>query len=94
MPDVVRLILTDHETFRHRFAELDELRDDPEAANTVWLGLAAPLEMHASAEEEHFYPALLQRVEDGEDETRDAVSTTTRSATASARPAPRRSEHS
>ncbi|MGQ0573363.1 MAG: hemerythrin domain-containing protein [Pseudonocardia sp.] len=74
MPDVVRLILDDHETFRRRFAELDGLRDEPEAAGVLWAGLAALLEMHASAEEEHFYPTLLARVEGSEDETRDAVS--------------------
>jgi len=74
MPDVVRLILNDHETFRRRFAELDNLRDDPHAAGVAWAGLAALLEMHASAEEEHFYPALLQKVEGSEEETRDAVS--------------------
>lgn len=73
MPDVVRLILNDHETFRRRFAELDGLRDDPHAAGLVWAGLAALLEMHASAEEKHFYPVLLTCVEDSEDETRDAV---------------------
>ena len=73
MSDVVRLILSDHETFRSRFARLAELRDDPQAANVVWLGLAARLETHASAEEEHFYPALLQQVEGSEDETKDAI---------------------
>jgi hypothetical protein len=73
MPDVVRLILSDHETFRSQFAELDDLRDDPKAAGACWAGLAALLEMHASAEEEHFYPALLQQVEDSEDETKDAI---------------------
>lgn len=74
MPDIIRLILDDHETFRRQFAELDKLRDDPKAAGVLWAGLAALLEMHASAEEEHFYPALLQNVEDSEDETKDAIS--------------------
>ena len=74
MPDVIRLILDDHEWFRSRFAHLAELRDDPQAANEVWLGLAARLESHASAEEEHFYPALLREVEGSEDETMDAIS--------------------
>lgn len=73
MPDVIRLILDDHERFRSRFAELDSLRDDPQAANELWLGLAARLEIHASAEEEHFYPALLRNVEGSEDETKDAI---------------------
>lgn len=74
MPDVIRLILEDHETFRTQFAELAELRDDPQAAAAIWTGLSALLETHASAEEAHFYPALLQRVEGSEDETRDAIS--------------------
>jgi hypothetical protein len=73
MPDVIRLILDEHEMFRSRFAELEKLRDDPQAANEIWLGLAARLEVHASAEEEHFYPALLQNVEGSEDETKDAI---------------------
>jgi hypothetical protein len=73
MPDVIRLILDDHEWFRARFARLAELRDDPQTANEVWLGLAARLETHASAEEEHFYPALLQHVPGSEDETKDAI---------------------
>ena len=72
-PDIVRLILTDHETFRARFAELADLRDQPRAAAALWGELAAHLETHASAEEEHFYPALLQNVEGSEDETEDAV---------------------
>lgn len=74
MPDVIRLILDDHESFRARFAELEQLRDDPTAAAAVWAPLAADLEVHASAEEQFFYPQLLKRVEDIEDETEDAVS--------------------
>ncbi len=74
MPDVIRLILDDHERFRTQFAQLAELRDDTQAAVEIWLGLSARLEMHASAEEAHFYPALLQHVEGSEDETKDAIS--------------------
>jgi hypothetical protein len=72
-PDIVRLILSDHEIFRARFAELADLRDQPQAAAALWGELAAHLETHASAEEAHFYPALLQKVDDSEDETKDAV---------------------
>lgn len=36
--------------------------------------LAAELEVHATAEEQFFYPQLLKRVDDMEDETEDAVS--------------------
>ncbi|HVL85644.1 MAG TPA: hemerythrin domain-containing protein [Pseudonocardia sp.] len=73
MPDVITLILTDHETFRRRFAELEKLRDDPTAAGVLWAELSAHLEVHASAEEEHFYPAMLERIDDAEDETKDAI---------------------
>jgi hypothetical protein len=72
-PDVVRLILSDHESFRARFAELAALRAEPQAAAALWTGLAADLERHASAEEAHFYPALLKDVDDSEDETKDAI---------------------
>jgi len=72
-PDVVRLILSDHETFRAKFAQLADLRHEPQAAAVLWAELAAHLEVHASAEEEHFYPALLKKVEGSEDETKDAV---------------------
>jgi len=72
-PDIVRLILADHEVFRARFADLADLRDDPRAATALWGELAAHLEAHASAEEENFYPALLKRADDSEDETKDAI---------------------
>ena len=72
-PDVVRLILSDHESFRARFAELADLRDEPQAAAALWGELAADLERHASAEEAHFYPALLKDVDDSVDETKDAI---------------------
>ena len=72
-PDLVRLILSDHETFRMKFAQLEDLRDEPRAAAVLWGELSAHLEVHASAEEAHFYPALLEKVDDSEDETKDAV---------------------
>ncbi|MDN5932818.1 MAG: hemerythrin domain-containing protein [Pseudonocardia sp.] len=74
MPDVIRLILDDHESFRARFAALEKLREDPQAAAAIWAPLAAELEVHATAEEQFFYPQLLKRVENMEDETEDAVS--------------------
>lgn len=73
MTDVTELILDDHETFRRRFAELDDLRGDPGRAGPVWDALARLLEVHASAEEAHFYPALLQHVSGSEEETKDAI---------------------
>jgi len=74
MADITQLILDDHDAFRRQFAQLDELRDDPQQAGAIFAGLAAFLEMHASAEEEHFYPALLKKGGDeGEEETDDAI---------------------
>lgn len=72
MADITELILDDHETFRRRFAGLDEL-DDPTELAEAWDRLAALLEVHAAAEEEVFYPELIQRGQDPEDETRDAI---------------------
>ncbi|HEY2764551.1 MAG TPA: hemerythrin domain-containing protein [Pseudonocardiaceae bacterium] len=73
MSDVTLLILQDHETLRGMFAEVEGHRDDPKRAADVWADLAALLEVHAAAEEQHFYPALLQYVPGSEDETRDAI---------------------
>ena len=72
-PDIVRLILADHETFRARSRSWPTCATQPQAAAVLWGELAAHLEMHASAEEAHFYPALLQKVDDSEDETKDAI---------------------
>jgi len=73
MADITQLILDDHDAFRRQFAQLDELRDDAERAGPIWAALAAALEVHASAEEEHFYPALLKRGDDAVEETDDAI---------------------
>lgn len=77
MPDIADLVLDEHETFRRRFAELDERRaadaDGAELAG-LWGPLADLLERHAAAEEELFYPRLLKSGENAEDETEDAIS--------------------
>lgn len=74
MPDICDLILDDHETFRRRFAELDEHRDaDTDRLARLWTPLAGLLDRHAAAEEAVFYPLLLKRGTDGEDETDDAI---------------------
>lgn len=77
MADITQLILDDHEWFRERFRRLDELRaqSPPDAAEllAVWRPLAARLDLHAVAEEEIFYPQLLKRGEDPEEETLDAI---------------------
>ena len=58
--DITQLILDDHHEQRRLFAILDEI--DPsqvDELSAVWKRLAAFLEVHAAAEEELFYPALL-----------------------------------
>lgn len=72
MPDITELILADHEEFRRRFAALDDLRD-PEELRAAWQPLSDLLDLHAVAEERIFYPELIHRGSDAEDETVDAV---------------------
>ncbi|MGH4007974.1 MAG: hemerythrin domain-containing protein [Pseudonocardiaceae bacterium] len=72
MVDITQLILDDHETFRREFAALDDT-DEPEELRAIWEPLAALLDVHAVAEEVIFYPQLLRRGDDAEDETVDAI---------------------
>lgn len=74
MPDICDLILEHHEEFRTRFADLDDMRDaDPETLDGMWRPLAALLEAHAEAEEELFYPRLLELGDEPVEETEDAI---------------------
>ena len=58
--DITQLILDDHFEQRRLFAILEELpRGDVAGLGQVWARLASFLELHAQAEEELFYPALL-----------------------------------
>jgi iron-sulfur cluster repair protein YtfE (RIC family) len=60
--DITEEIRRQHEEQRHLFALLDETdRGDERALAALWSRLAALLEVHAEAEERHFYPALLAR---------------------------------
>ncbi|MGH3693513.1 MAG: hemerythrin domain-containing protein [Pseudonocardiaceae bacterium] len=72
MTDITQLILDDHDTFRREFAALDDA-EGTEQLRAVWEPLAALLDLHAVAEEEVFYPQLLRRGDDAEDETVDAI---------------------
>ncbi|HET9689998.1 MAG TPA: hemerythrin domain-containing protein [Acidimicrobiales bacterium] len=75
MPDICDLILDQHDTQRRRFAELDELRSaGPDALAQAWAPLATFLELHAAAEEQVFYPKLLDAGRHATDETDDAIS--------------------
>ncbi|GAA3546841.1 hemerythrin domain-containing protein [Amycolatopsis ultiminotia] len=72
MTDITSAILDDHDRFRRAFAELDDLATPDELAR-AWEPLATLLDLHAAAEEAVFYPELIQRGTDAEDETLDAV---------------------
>ena len=78
--DITQLILDDHHEQRRLFAILEQIdRTDTGSLSAVWDRLAAFLELHAQAEEEIFYPQLLQvgiasrRRAGVEDETVDAI---------------------
>ena len=58
--DITQLILDDHQEQRRLFAILEQIpNDDVDALKAVWDRLATFLDVHAKAEEELFYPALL-----------------------------------
>ena len=78
--DITQLILDDHHEQRRLFAMLEQIdRDDTASLKALWGRLSAFLEVHAAAEEEHFYPALLRlgkgtgEKTSAEDETEDAI---------------------
>ena len=74
--DITDLILDEHEDFRRRFVELWDLRPsgDTGAIAAAWQPLADLLEVHASAEEEIFYPVLLKKGNDeAPEEANDAI---------------------
>jgi Hemerythrin HHE cation binding domain len=78
--DITELILDDHHEQRRLFAILEQIsRADTEVLSAVWRRLGIFLDLHAEAEEEIFYPALLQvglaaqRQAGAEEETLDAI---------------------
>jgi Hemerythrin HHE cation binding domain len=59
--DITQLILDDHQEQRRLFSILEQLdRTDTKSLAAMWKRLAAFLEVHAEAEEQIFYPALLR----------------------------------
>jgi len=78
--DITQLILDDHYEQRRLFAILEQVPSrDRVTAGEVWSRLAAFLELHAAAEEQIFYPALIRaglrsgHTKDVEGETLDAI---------------------
>jgi hypothetical protein len=76
VPDICELILDDHELFRRRFAELDDLKASGAGTDrtaAAWKALGDHLDLHAAAEEELFYPELLDVGRRSEEEAEDAI---------------------
>jgi len=78
--DITAEILRQHDEQRHMFAILDEIdRSDERSLAALWSRLAVLLEVHAEAEERHFYPALLESgqssgtTDEADDDTKDAI---------------------
>jgi hypothetical protein len=78
--DITQLILDDHHEQRRLFAILEQVdAADSTTLAEVWARLSAFLELHAAAEEEIFYPKLLQaglasgKAKTAEGETLDAI---------------------
>jgi hypothetical protein len=78
--DITQLILDDHHEQRRLFAIIEQIDPtDTYSLGTIWARLAAFLEVHAAAEEELFYPALLRLGEgaggkdSAEEETEHAI---------------------
>jgi hypothetical protein len=75
--DITEMILDDHDWFRRQFLRLADLRDHEDKvdeAAEVWEELAIYLEVHASAEEQHFYPSMATRADDSDaSATEDAI---------------------
>ena len=69
--EITALILSEHEVFRREFAKLDDLPEGELAQ--AWQSLADALEVHASAEEEMFYPLLAQTGREEADDARSQV---------------------
>jgi len=78
--DITQLVLDDHHEQRRLFAILEQIdRNDIGNLAATWKRLAAFLDLHAEAEEQLFYPALLHLgkgvggVHTPEEETDDAI---------------------
>jgi hypothetical protein len=78
--DITQVILDDHHEQRRLFAILEQIEPtDVDNLTAIWKRLSAFLELHAAAEEELFYPALLHlgkgvdAQHDPKEETEDAI---------------------
>lgn len=70
--DITVVIEREHEALRRQFRDLKRDADDWELEQS-WRALVQLLEIHASGEEALLYPHLVRAVEDGAEESQDAV---------------------
>lgn len=78
--DIAEVILKDHQEQRYLFSLLEQMgRASTADLAAIWGRLSNFLEVHARAEELHFYPTLLRQgqgeggMPDAKSETRDAI---------------------
>ncbi len=69
--DIATLILSEHEVFRRDFANLETLSGDQ--LREGWDRLAELLEVHAAGEEAVFYPHVVRRLPEGDEDTEHAL---------------------
>ena len=78
--DITAEILHDHHEQRRLFAMIEQIEpEDTHALAAIWRRLHILLDVHAEAEEQHFYPHLLKigtganDADSAEEETEDAI---------------------
>ena len=64
-PQAIEMLKEDHQKVERAFKEFEKMnREDTEACKQLILGVCEDLEVHTSLEEEVFYPAVREAIED------------------------------
>ena len=63
MPDAIEMLREDHRKVKDLFEEFEKAEEDDEKGRIVHTALTA-LEIHATVEEEIFYPAVREQIDD------------------------------
>jgi hemerythrin-like domain-containing protein len=70
MPEVTGMLREDHQKVKDLFEEFENAEEDGEKLRIVRTALAE-LEIHATLEEEIFYPAVREQIEEDDEDTMD-----------------------